>query len=118
MIIDVKNTLNRPKNGSMSHLFPSRSLNFSFFAIVLMAPQCAISETIFSWQAGDGSITFSDRPPFEETNITIRKLTIPSIRGSQLVEDGHLDQAHPKTSTNNAFRDLPLACDPVPSTER
>ena len=102
----------------MSHLFPSRSLNLSSFAIVLMAPQCAVGETIFSWQAGDGFISFSDRPPFEETKITIREITLPSIQGSQLVEEGHLDQAHHKTSTNNAFRDLPLACEPVPSTER
>jgi len=50
----------------------------------MMVSQCAVGEMIFSWQAADGSTTFSDRPPLDATDIRVRTLSKPgsSRRGS------------------------------------
>ena len=114
MIIDVQNTLNRPKNGAMPHFFPSRSVNFSAFTIVMAVSQCAVGETIFSWQGADGSTTFSDRPPFDATNVSVRTLYKPesSMRGPELIEEWPSDKRHSKTPAKSKRRDLPFACEP------
>ena len=119
MIIDVQNTLNEPKTGSMFHFFPSRSLNFSTFAVVMVVSQCAVGETIFYWRAADGSPTFSDRPPFDTTDVTIIKSSNPTSSpvGSELIEEWLSDKPHPKAPAKGARRDLPFACKPAIPTQ-
>ena len=99
----------------MPHLSTSRSLNYSAFAIAMMMSQCAIGETIFSWRAADGSTTFSDRPPFDATDISVRTLSKPgsSLRVSEVIEEWHSDKTHPKTPAKGTRRDLSFACEPA-----
>ena len=96
MIIDVQNTLNEFKNASIPPFFPSQSLNFSSFTIVMMVSQCAVGETVLSWQAADGATTFSDRPPFDATDITVRTLSKPSspVGGFGGTEEWLSDKMH------------------------
>ena len=80
----------------------------------MMASQCAVGETIFSWQAADGSTTFSDRPPYDTADVTIIKpsKSEASLRGSEATEEWHSDNTHPKTPAKSKRRDLPFSCEP------
>ena len=86
----------------------------------MVVSQCAVGETIFSWQAADGSTTFSDRPPFDTTDVTIIKSSKPTSSpvGSELIEEWLSDKTHPKTPANSTQRDLPFVCEPVTPIER
>ena len=119
MIIDVQNTVNGAKNGSMARVSLSRSPKLGILAIVLVVSQCAAGEVFFSWRATDGSTTFSDRLPLRATDITVRKLSNPifQIRESRMIEDMDSDETRAKIADNDPHRDLQLACEPWPSTK-
>ena len=119
MIIDVQNTVKGSKNGHMAHLCLSRILGLGTFVIVITVSQCAAGQAIFSWQATDGPPIFSDRPPFDATDITVKKLSKPlsSIPRSRINEERHSEKALSKTPANDSYRELPLACKPIPSID-
>ncbi len=81
----------------------------------MMVSQCAVGEAIFSWQAADGSTTFSDRPPLDASDISVRTLSKPisSLGGSEVSEEWHSDKTHPKTPAKGTRRDLSFACEPA-----
>ena len=62
----------------------------------MMVSQCAVGETVLSWQAADGATTFSDRPPFDATDITVRTLSKPSspVGGFGGTEEWLSDKMH------------------------
>ena len=80
----------------MPAFFPSQSLKLSSLAIVMMGSQCAVGETISSWKAADGSAAFSDRPPFDATDVTVRTLSKPSslVGGLGGTEEWLSDKMH------------------------
>ena len=75
---------------------PSQSLDISSFTIVMMLSQCTVGETVLSWQAADGVTTFSDRPPFDATDITVRTLSKPTspVVGFRETEEWLSDKMH------------------------
>ena len=101
----------------MSHFLRFSSPRLGILATVLLVSQSATGETIFSWQAADGSTTFSDRPPFDATHITIRKLSNPlsSTLEFRVIETRHSDKVPSKSFNNDSHRNLPPLCEPKPA---
>ena len=117
MIIDVQNTIKGAKNGVMQHFHLSWSLTLALLVIVMVAPPFAAGGTIFSWQAADGSTTFSDRPPPDTTGITFSKFASPiiTIEATRAITDLKSDAANGKTVIDATHRDIPFDCEATPS---
>ncbi|NCG07477.1 MAG: DUF4124 domain-containing protein [Gammaproteobacteria bacterium] len=119
MIIDVQKSVNGRKNGFMPRFNPSRSLSFTIALVISSTPSFAAAETIFSWQAADGSTTFSDRPPHNAKGITFSQLYSPALRIPVLgaFRDPHLDKEQVSTSANANRQGMSLTCEHTPSKQ-